>query len=79
MSKYQTPTLVSRPSITNHAINAENYAVNGGAQLYGDQSVSITPPSGAMPALAALGELETHRFHPGGVRNSAGPSKVTVA
>jgi GST-like protein len=33
MSKYQTPTLVSRPSITNHAINAENYAVNGGAQI----------------------------------------------
>ena len=38
-------------------------------KVYGDQSVSTTPPSGAIPSLAPFGDPPTHRFQPGGVRN----------
>ena len=37
-------------------------------KLKGDQSVSMTPFSGAMASLGRLGDPPTHRFQPGGVR-----------
>ncbi len=38
-------------------------------KVKGDQSVSITPVSGAIASLARLGEPPTHRSQPCGVRN----------
>ena len=40
-------------------------------KVKGDQSVSITPVSGAMPSLNRFGAPPTHRFQPGGVRRIA--------
>jgi len=47
-------------------------------KVKGDQSVSITPPRGAMPSRGELGEPPTHRFQPGGVRNRPATWKVST-